>query len=238
MIHQALLDALLYLYPLPPSTSVELKAPNVTRKILQALSALSMVIDAFGGVSSTDGSGAGSSFPELKKVFYMAIDIMAVDAPASEWLVQELIIDSEQGLDELLSPERQRTHCIYFLCLKLPLLIRKRNAHLSWRVSSNSYPSSTIGRCRPMWSLFANRTFPYLLPRSHPPSFPSLSRHLTDSSLRETFEASHSVMLSIFAAHADKAANDTCPNPDARTARNSVFIRRLVPGYCQYLLEV
>ena len=89
MIHQSILDSLLFLRPV--SSSPFQKASHVARKIVQTLSALSFVIETFGGVASTGVDGP--SFPELKRVFYMAIDIMAADAPACEQLVRDLITD-------------------------------------------------------------------------------------------------------------------------------------------------
>ena len=96
MIHQSILDSLLFLRPV--SSSPSNKASHIARRTVQTLSALSFVIETFGGVAST--SEDGPSFPELKRVFYMAIDIMAADAPACEELVRDLITDlnSQSGI--------------------------------------------------------------------------------------------------------------------------------------------
>lgn len=86
MVNQAVLDALLFLQPIGSSNY---KASNITSNIIRTLSALSFVIETFGGVASTGGEGP--SFPELKRVFYMAIDITAADAIVCEEIVRVLI---------------------------------------------------------------------------------------------------------------------------------------------------
>ena len=60
-----------------------------------------------------------------------------------------------------------------------------------------------------------------------------LSRHLWDPSHRETYESAHSVMLAIFASHAQKASKRSAsPEPGA------AFAEKAVPMYAQCLVEV
>jgi hypothetical protein len=58
--------------------------------ILRTLGHLSFVIVQFGGVSSAQGG-----FAELKKVFYLAHDILATDTVESEKLAYSLCADSQ-----------------------------------------------------------------------------------------------------------------------------------------------
>ena len=88
MIQQATLDVVLFLHPVKGFT---VTASSICRRILQTLSSLSFVIEKFGGLASNDGDR--SSFPELKKVFYTAVDILATDVPASECIIRDFIVD-------------------------------------------------------------------------------------------------------------------------------------------------
>ena len=58
-----------------------------------------------------------------------------------------------------------------------------------------------------------------------------MHRHLSDTNHRETFEPAHSVVLGIFAAHAQKTG-------EGRTATGSGFVQSLVPFYVGCLIEV
>ncbi|KAL5501595.1 hypothetical protein ACEPAH_8855 [Sanghuangporus vaninii] len=68
--------------------------------------------------------------------------------------------------------------------------------------------------------------------------------YLSDSSNRQTYEAAHSVMLSIFAAHSEKSASSS-PVQDKKDRKDKSvekssdinLARRLVPRYSQLLLE-
>ncbi|KAL5524521.1 hypothetical protein ACEPAF_9661 [Sanghuangporus sanghuang] len=73
---------------------------------------------------------------------------------------------------------------------------------------------------------------------------PFCEPYLSDSSNRQTYEAAHSVMLSIFAAHAEKSAGSSpVQNKKDRKGKSTEkssdinLARRLVPGYSQILLE-
>lgn len=64
--------------------------------------------------------------------------------------------------------------------------------------------------------------------------------HLYDPSHRETFESAHSVMLSIFAAHADKPSAFQMKGKEAEENADKQInlANSLVPGYVKCLLEV
>lgn len=82
MITEAGLSALVYI----PSTSIALPSASVLAvTALQALSHLSFIIAQFGGA----GQGA---FNELKRVFYLALDILGSDVTGSEKYVKDLCV--------------------------------------------------------------------------------------------------------------------------------------------------
>ncbi len=88
MISQSILSAVVFV-PGPntsqrssPATSPQAIALNV----LHVLSHLSFVMPQFGGVASTSEGG----LPELKRAFYMALDVLASSEDAAERFVSEL----------------------------------------------------------------------------------------------------------------------------------------------------
>ena len=64
-------------YPtgLPPSFISSITPQSLSLQTLSMLSHLSFVITQFGGVTTTATSG--TEFPELKKTFYVALDILS-----------------------------------------------------------------------------------------------------------------------------------------------------------------
>ena len=67
-----------------------------------------------------------------------------------------------------------------------------------------------------------------------------LFRHLSNSAHRETFESAHSVMLAIFAAHAQKPRTGVTSVSDTTTVTHDhlAFAEQIVPFYTQCLIEV
>lgn len=106
MLQQAILDTILF-HPPPSSLSGSSRTyspVHLTSIILNTLSSLSFVVASFGGVTAGPaGAVKGPSFPELKKVFYMAIDMLSTDRPASNTFVRNLIRDADacQGVQLL-----------------------------------------------------------------------------------------------------------------------------------------
>ena len=88
MVQHSVVTATIYL----PSHSLKIMSPseqNVTPAslalvLLQALSNLSFVITKFGGVTST---APISVFPQLRRLFYSALDVLSTDQAASEKFV-------------------------------------------------------------------------------------------------------------------------------------------------------
>ncbi|KAK7690115.1 hypothetical protein QCA50_006763 [Cerrena zonata] len=82
MIVQAILTTLAY----KPSPLVSHTPYEIALSALQIFAHLSFVLPQFGGVTSTGEGG----FPELKKVFYMALDILSTNKEESERFVRGL----------------------------------------------------------------------------------------------------------------------------------------------------
>ena len=88
MVQQSIVTATTYL-PAPSSKIIPSLEPDVTPAsvaliLLQALSNLSFVITKFGGVTSTTRI---SAFPQLRRLFYSALDVLSTDQAASEKFV-------------------------------------------------------------------------------------------------------------------------------------------------------
>ncbi|KAJ7459669.1 hypothetical protein FB451DRAFT_1271116 [Mycena latifolia] len=194
MIADAALSAALFV---PPTIySGDGPAPSaLALTVLHTLSNLSFVISQFGGVTTTASPG----FVELKKTFYLALDILAKCDEESNRFVREL-------------------------CLS----VREWQGH---RVDQNSdvqakkaYALTCIEQLVPVLS--ADCIQSYALPLSLP--------QLSDPSHREVYESSHSVILAIFASHADHhaAGQDVISSPQGPR-----FTERMVPFYTQCLIE-
>ncbi|EJC97998.1 uncharacterized protein FOMMEDRAFT_149443 [Fomitiporia mediterranea MF3/22] len=221
MLQQAVLDTILFHPPPPsPSTASNTYSPShLTSTILNTLSSLSFIIASFGGVTAGSSTGAkGPTFPELKKVFYISIDILSTNVLESESFVRNLVRDTNVscGGDSISGggPFANAKRSFTLACIEqfIPVL----DDHCIEEV---------------------------ILPFCEP--------HLGDPSERQTYESAHSVMLSIFAAHADKSADtsSSAEHEQSRREKGTVDLkgktpaekvglaRRLVPGYAQCLLE-
>ena len=103
MLQQSTLTCILFLPPPSTSTSTSVNtththsASTLARTILQTLCSFSFVLSAFGGVSSGAGGAGGkdSAFPELKRVFYMTLDILSSPSPPSPFSSTSTSIDKE-----------------------------------------------------------------------------------------------------------------------------------------------
>jgi hypothetical protein len=84
MIADAVLSAAIYI---PPSESSPTPS-TLALTVLHNLSSLSFVISQFGGVTTTASPG----FVELKKTFYLALDILAQSEEESDRFVRELCL--------------------------------------------------------------------------------------------------------------------------------------------------
>ena len=94
MLQQAILDVLLHVAsPLKPSSSLDkqprrvyISAPDLSASVLRTLMCLSFVVEKFGGVSSAPDQ---QGFGELRKVFYLALDILSADSERSEVFLKD-----------------------------------------------------------------------------------------------------------------------------------------------------
>lgn len=89
VISQSILSSIQYLQPPQVARAVDPSPSSIARSNLRSLLHLSFVISQFGGVASS-----AEGFKELKRVCYMAIDIVASDPDpqTSVTFVQELIL--------------------------------------------------------------------------------------------------------------------------------------------------
>ena len=98
MVQQSVVTAAIYL-PQPSTKIVSPLEPDVTPAslallTLQTLSNLSFVVTKFGGVTSTAQT---SVFPQLRRLFYSALDVLSTDQAASEKFVISLCQAMEQN---------------------------------------------------------------------------------------------------------------------------------------------
>ncbi|OJA18468.1 hypothetical protein AZE42_04976 [Rhizopogon vesiculosus] len=182
MITEAGLSALIYI----PSISMALPSTSTLAvTVLQALSHLSFVIAQFGGA----GQGA---FNELKRLFYLALDVLGSDVSESDKYVRDLCVESGQQ----------------------PL-----SAHPFYQ-AKKAFALSAIEQLIPGLSELTIREL----------VFPTCLPHLSDASHRESFESAHSVVLAIFASHAQKVSESTIQ-------RDGGFTRKIVPFYANCLID-
>ncbi|KZT73966.1 hypothetical protein DAEQUDRAFT_363943 [Daedalea quercina L-15889] len=86
MLCQAILSTVVFVsYPDRTPSSSTSSPQALATAVLRTLSHLSFVIHQFGGVTATSGG-----FPELKRAFYMALDVLASDPTESERFATEL----------------------------------------------------------------------------------------------------------------------------------------------------
>ncbi|KAL5482633.1 hypothetical protein ACEPAI_9227 [Sanghuangporus weigelae] len=204
MLQQAMLDIILY--HSPPSSLYS--TSYLTSTILSTLSSLSFVISSFGGVAAgPTEAGTGPSFPELKKVFYMSVDILSTNVTESEDFVRSLVRDARTSSVSLINPFMHAKWSFILTCIEQFISV----------LDDDSVEEVVIPFCEPF---------------------------LSDSSNRQTYEAAHSVMLSIFAAHAEKSIGSSSiqskkdrKGKSTEKSSDISLARRLVPGYSQILLE-
>ncbi|KAJ6584755.1 hypothetical protein B0H19DRAFT_1368265 [Mycena capillaripes] len=198
MIADAALSAVIFVPPATYSGAVPVPSA-LALTVLHTLCNLSFVVSQFGGVTSTASPG----FVELKKTFYLALDILAKNEEESNRFVRELCLSVRewQGRAEDRDPDVQ---------------------------AKTAYALTCIEQLVPVLS--ADCIQSYALPLSLP--------HLSDPSYRETYESSHSVVLAIFASHADHhaAGEERTSSSDAR-AEGPRFTERMVPFYAHCLIE-
>ncbi|EIW81326.1 hypothetical protein CONPUDRAFT_144146 [Coniophora puteana RWD-64-598 SS2] len=193
--------------PWPRSTS-GVTSPTLALSTLHTLSHLSFVISQFGGA----GQGA---FSELKREFYLALDILSADKQESERFVEEL--------------------CRPFLSQspgEVSTSIKLANSNTVLNQAQKAYVLSSVEQLLPVLS---TRTIRETV-------FPLCYPHLSDPGHRETYESAHSVVLGIFASHADKVEQleaDGTHDGVAESGNQGAagFTDRIVPFYTECLIE-
>ncbi|KAG6829465.1 hypothetical protein H0H92_004427 [Tricholoma furcatifolium] len=224
MVGDGILGAVIYARP------VFSHAGNVTphvlaKSILRTLSHLSFVVSQFGGVTATAVSD-DPGFVELRKVFYLALDILSAQEQSNrsqlaspvlnpiENFVKEIVMDL--GVDS-----------------SVPREISARYGML--HQAKTAYTLACIEQLVPSMgnSCLKDYVWPLCVP------------YLSDPSHRETYESAHSVVLSIFASDAQQ--HQSSHTPESRSPGDSDrstlalesngFIRRMVPFYAQCLIE-
>ncbi|ESK95810.1 peroxisomal membrane protein [Moniliophthora roreri MCA 2997] len=208
MITEAALSASLYI---PPNTyaSSDLGSMPATLALctLEMLDHLSFVVHQFGGVTSMgtpseDGS-AGGVFKEMRRTFYLALDILASGASdPPEAFVKNLcgrVLVGSSGSTAGPFPRQDKLHLAkisYTLACVEQLIPALSKETVSGEV----------------WSVVG----PHLY-------LPETAADV--ESLRETYEAAHSVLLAFFASNANTKGDGI------------EFVVRLVPFYVQCLIE-
>jgi hypothetical protein len=185
-------------------------------------------------VTSTSGEG----FSELKRVFYSAIDVLSVDAMASREFVVELC---NGGLSyQVITPTDYQADEVHF------------SAFVQSRVMENAkkaFALACIEQLVPILddTVIEQTVFPFCIPYVPLLFLAKLfliveleqRRHLSDPSYRETYESAHSVILAIFALHAQRVG-DGSGAVQLLEHKNyeRPFAERIVPFYTRCLIEV
>lgn len=103
MVSDGALGAVVYARPQALSSKEVPATPHMLAKsVLQTLSHLSFVVSQFGGVTAT-ATGDDPGFVELRKVFYIALDVLSAEEPSGEQrgreihhcenFVEEMVVD-------------------------------------------------------------------------------------------------------------------------------------------------
>ncbi|KAG6887990.1 hypothetical protein C0992_009970 [Termitomyces sp. T32_za158] len=84
MVSDSALGAVVYVPPQAlSSTEGPVTSHMLAKSVLQTLSHLSFVVSQFGGVTAT-ATGDDPGFVELRKVFYIALDVLSAEEPSGE----------------------------------------------------------------------------------------------------------------------------------------------------------
>ncbi|KAH9480173.1 hypothetical protein JR316_0006771 [Psilocybe cubensis] len=166
MLTDSVLSAAIYLSP----QSFEVTPASLALQTLHILSHLSFVISEFGGVTTTS-----QGFEQLKKTFYLALDILAQGDGAT----------GDSGL--------KAEAYVQQICFTLNSQ-RAESAATSPRQAKQAFVLASIEQLVPVLSDKCIRDWVWGV------CYP----HLSDPSHRETYESAHSVILAIFASHAQR----------------------------------
>ncbi|KAF8073411.1 hypothetical protein FPV67DRAFT_1477676 [Lyophyllum atratum] len=249
MVSDGVLGAVVYARPpahSPPTTPPQ----SLAESTLKTLSHISFVVSQFGGVTATATSD-DPGFVELRKVFYLALDILSFKCPPSRdtGVVGVGGSHCEQFVRELVAD----------LGVVFPGRIGSGAGAGAFEEAKTAYTLACIEQLVPLLGVGCLRDCVWGL----------CVPHLSDPSHRETYESAHSVVLSIFASHAQQdqpghllqlglpasadrrqIARETeheSREPKEVAAKRSSsstealgltgFVHRLVPYYAQCLIE-
>ncbi|KAJ2926403.1 hypothetical protein H1R20_g10695, partial [Candolleomyces eurysporus] len=205
MVSDSALSAAVYIPP-PAITTTIIKtnsshqvpsSSSFALETLYTLSHLAFVISQFGGVTSTSSTG----FKELKKTFYLALDILASPSSSSspssfsDALSSSAAIGSggegeggSQGSNN--SPKAEA----YVEEVCRALKAQKGEGNVAFRQAKEAFALASIEQLVPVLGDECIRNWVWGV------CYP----HLFDASHRETFESAHSTVLAIFACHAQQ----------------------------------
>ncbi|KAG5638156.1 hypothetical protein H0H81_001541 [Sphagnurus paluster] len=215
MVADSVLGAAVYARP---SQSLGKSSPQeLAECILLTLSHIAFVVSELGGVTAT-ATGNDPGFAELRKVFYLALDVLAFQEKDTstlnycELFVKKLVADLG----------------VHACTLRATGAFDQAKIAYTLACIEQLVPSLGVScLADDVWGLCV----PYLVDPSH----------------RETFESAHSVILSIFTFHAqqrcggdlfetqhdERITESTSTSPDA-----TQFVHRMIPYYAQCLIEV
>ncbi|KXN93401.1 hypothetical protein AN958_00325 [Leucoagaricus sp. SymC.cos] len=171
------------------------------------------ILSHFAFVISQFGGVTSTSrgFEQLKKTFYLALDI----------LVQE---DGGNQKNENLANRYVKDQCF---ALKSSAITQASSLIQS---AKKALVLASIEQLVPVLSEECIREY----------VFDVCWPHLSDPSHRETFESAHSVILAVFASHAQKQQCRPCADHSGlvtRDAEDTTFVKRMVPFYAHCLIE-
>lgn len=170
MVSDAALSASVFLPPRPLPSRIT--PTTLALQTLHTLGHLAFVISQFGGVTST----SPNAFVELKKTFYLALDILAQG-------------DSHDGVN---GPSKAEAY-VEQVCVALNGQ-RVMEGNVAFRQAKEAFALASIEQLVPVLSGRCVREAVWGV------CYP----HLFCEDQRETFEAAHSTVLAIFASHAQQ----------------------------------
>ncbi|KAJ3512387.1 hypothetical protein NLJ89_g3553 [Agrocybe chaxingu] len=181
MLAEAILSAAVYV---PPEYCIDITPATLALQTLHTLSHLSFVMSQFGGVTTTT-----QGFEHLKKTFYLALDILAqsemdltgVGTKAEAYVQQACFLLNSQRKETAATSPRQAKQAFVLASIEqlVPVLSDKCIRDWVWGVC---YPTGVTS----------------------PLAYANTTGHLSDPSHRETYESAHSVILAVFASHAQR----------------------------------
>ncbi|KAF9649000.1 hypothetical protein BDM02DRAFT_3095428 [Thelephora ganbajun] len=218
MVQQSIITAAIYLPPPLSKTTSSLESDvtpaSLAWVLLRTLSNLSFVITKFGGVTST---ARASIFPQLRWLFYSALDVLSTNQAASEKFVVRLCQTGKPTTTSLTSSKVME------------------NAKMAFSLACIEQLAPNVGEGR-----VQSQIFDMCMP------------NLWDHENREVYESSHSVVLALLAAHAQRVGDGSGTVPTVemspstnlkrkeRGRSNAVarpLAERIVPFYTNCLLE-